>query len=55
MMEKPRKVALFYYSQTGQALRIGYNICKPLEEAGCEVVLKEIVPEEPYPFPWSSM
>ena len=54
-MEKPGKIALFYYTQTGQALRIADKICEPLEQAGCEVVRKEIVPEEPYPFPWSAM
>ena len=54
-MEKPKKIALFYYTQTGQALQIADKICEPLEEAGCEVVRKEIVPEEPYPFPWSAM
>ena len=54
-MEKPKKIALFYYSQTGQALRIADKICEPLEQAGCEVVRKEIVPEEPFPFPWSAM
>jgi len=54
-MGKPRKVALFYYTQTGQALRIADKICEPLEEAGCEIVRKEIIPEKSYPFPWSSM
>ena len=54
-MEKPKKIALFYYTQTGQALRIADKICEPLEQAGCMVVRKEIVPEEPYPFPWSAM
>ena len=54
-MEKPKKIALFYYTQTGQALRIAEKICEPLEQAGCVVVRKEIVPEEPFPFPWSAM
>ena len=54
-MEKPKKIALFYYTQTGQALQIADKICEPLEQAGCEVVRKEIVPEEPYPYPWSAM
>ena len=55
MKEKPKKIALFYYTQTGQALHIAEKICEPLEEAGCEVIRKPIVPEEPFPFPWSSM
>ena len=54
-MEKSHKIALFYYTQTGQALAIADKICEPLEQAGCEVVRKEIVPEEAYPFPWSAM
>ena len=54
-MEKPKKIALFYYTQTGQALQIAEKICEPLRHAGCEVVRKEIVPEEPYPYPWSAM
>ena len=54
-MGKPPKIALFYYTQTGQALQIADKICEPLEEAGCKVIRKEIEPVEPYPFPWSSM
>ena len=54
-MGKAYKVALFYYTQTGQALAIADKICEPLEQAGCEIVRKEIAPEEPYPFPWSAM
>ena len=55
MRELHKKIALFYYTQTGQALNIAEKICEPLVQAGCEVVRKEIVPEEPYPFPWSAM
>ncbi|MDR0394267.1 MAG: hypothetical protein LBH77_03820 [Tannerella sp.] len=54
-MEKKYKIALFYYTQTGQALAIADKLCEPLTQAGCEVIRKEIVPEEPYPFPWSAM
>ena len=54
-MEKTYKIALFYYTQTGQALAIADKICEPLEQAGCVVVRKEITPVEPYPFPWSAM
>ncbi|MDR0575858.1 MAG: hypothetical protein LBG96_17855 [Tannerella sp.] len=54
MKGKQKKIVLFYYTQTGQALRIAEKVCEPLVQAGCEVVRKEIVPEEPYPFPWSA-
>jgi hypothetical protein len=54
-MGKKYKIVLFYYTQTGQALAIADKICEPLIQVGCEVVRKEIVPEEPYPFPWSAM
>jgi hypothetical protein len=54
-MEKRYKIALFYYTQTGQALAIANKVCEPLSQAGCKVVRKAIVPEEPYPFPWSAM
>jgi hypothetical protein len=52
---KKYKIALFYYTQTGQALAIADRICKPFVQAGYDVVRKEIAPEEPYPFPWSAM
>ncbi|GHT09346.1 dialkylrecorsinol condensing protein DarA [Bacteroidia bacterium] len=48
------KVAAFYYTQTGQGLKILQSICSPLAKAGYEVVYKEIVPKTAYPFPWSS-
>ncbi|MDR2384851.1 MAG: hypothetical protein LBD80_04200 [Tannerella sp.] len=53
-MNKKHKIALFYYSQTGQALAIAEKVCEPLVRLGCEVVCKEIVPETPYPFPWTA-
>lgn len=52
---KKYKIALFYYTQTGQALAIAERICEPLAQAGCRIIRKEIVPEEPYPFPWPAM
>ncbi|MDR2913295.1 MAG: hypothetical protein LBV74_00420 [Tannerella sp.] len=55
MKGKQKKIVLFYYTQTGQALRIAEKVCEPLVQTGYEVVRKEIVPEEPYPFPWSAM
>lgn len=47
------KVAVFYYTQTGQAFEIAQKVCSPLVAAGAVVINKEILPEEPYPFPWS--
>ena len=48
------KIAIFYYSQSGQALQAAQNLCAPLQQAGGhhEVVFKEIKPVEQYPFPW---
>ena len=45
------KAVLFYYSQSGQALRAAENICKGFEKT--DVICKEIIPLEHYPFPWS--
>ena len=53
-MKQAFKIAVFYYTQTGQALAIAQKMCEPLAKAGCSVVYKEIVPERPYPFPWSA-
>ena len=47
------KIAVFYYTQTGQALQAAQSICHPLENRGNAVVYKAIEPEEPYPFPWT--
>ena len=47
-------VAVFYYTQTGQALAIARSLCAPLEAAGCRVVEREIRSVTAYPFPWSS-
>ena len=44
------KVAVFYYSQSGQALRVAEHICKGMKST---VVFREIVPQHPWPFPWS--
>lgn len=49
------KVAVFYYTQTGQALDIAKSTCQPLVEAGIEVVYKAIEPQDPFPYPWSYM
>ncbi len=49
------KTALFYYSQTSQALRVAQSICSPLSEGeGNSVIIKQIEPTTDYPFPWNS-
>ena len=53
-MGKENKIAVFYYTQTGQALAIVQKVCEPFITAGLQVIYKEIIPEEPFPFPWSS-
>lgn len=42
------KAAVFYYSQSGQALKAAESFCSPMS-----AVFKEIVPLQKYPFPWS--
>lgn len=53
-MARTLTVAVFYYTQTGQALAIARSLSAPLEAAGCRVVEREIRPVTAYPFPWSS-
>ena len=43
------KTVVFYYSQSGQALSAAKRICEPLGN----VVFKEIIPQQDYPFPWN--
>lgn len=43
------KTVVFYYTQSGQALKAAKSICQPMEE----VVYKQIVPWQTYPYPWS--
>jgi hypothetical protein len=52
-MEKKYKIVVFYYTQTGQALEIVQHVCEPLVAAGLQVIYKEIIPETPFPFPWT--
>lgn len=53
-MARTLTVAVFYYTQTGQALAIARSLSAPLEAAGCRVVERGIRPVTAYPFPWSS-
>lgn len=45
--------AVFYYTQSGQALKVAQHITEPMASDGNDVIYKEIVPLEHYPFPWS--
>lgn len=55
VVEKGKKIAVFYYTQTGQALEIARHVCKPLDNGKNMVIYKEIIPELPFSFPWSYM
>lgn len=43
------KTAVFYYTQSGQALRVAQSLCRPMGE----VVYKAIESEHVFPYPWS--
>lgn len=48
------KLAVFYYTQSGQALDIARSLTQPFEQAtACTVVFKEIRPRHDFPFPWT--
>ena len=47
------KVAVFYYSQSGQALCVAKSICTPLVDHGHQVIYKQIVSLEEFPYPWN--
>ena len=53
-MDDSYKIAVFFYTQTGQILEILKSLLTPLESEGCEVIYKQIEPVEPFPFPWTS-
>ena len=44
------KVAVFYYTQSGQALSVANSICSGMSGS---TVYKPVVPKQAYPFPWS--
>jgi len=48
-----KKIVVFCYTQSGQALQIAENVCSPLKNAGHTIIYKAIEPEEPFPFPWT--
>lgn len=43
------KAAIFYYTQSGQALKASQSICSAINEA----IFKEIKPQQDFPFPWN--
>ena len=49
-MDNNYKIAVFYYTQTGQLLNILRSLLKPLENEGCTVIYKTIEPVTPFPF-----
>lgn len=54
-MKETHTIAVFYYTQSGQALDIAKSITSSLESSdGFRVVYKEIVSLHTFPFPWSA-
>lgn len=48
-----KRVLLVQFSQTGQLARIARELTAPLAQAGdIELVVEELQPRRPYPFPW---
>lgn len=50
MNERP-KILVVYYTQTGQLKRIIDNVLAPIRDKA-DIVFEELVPVEPFPFPW---
>ncbi|MET7001317.1 hypothetical protein [Chitinophaga defluvii] len=50
MNERP-KILVVYYTQTGQLRRIIDNVLAPIRDKA-DIVFEELVPVEPFPFPW---
>lgn len=48
------RILVVYYSQTGQLTQAAQAMLRPLaERPDVEIVWQEIVPKEPFPFPWT--
>jgi len=48
------KIGVFYYTQSGQALNVAKSICSPISDnTENQVIYKQIIPLQHYPFPWS--
>lgn len=51
-----KKVLVISYSQTGQLEELTQSVLTPLQkDESVEVVIKNIQPKKPYPFPWDFM
>jgi hypothetical protein len=51
----PKKVLIVYYTQTGQLKEVVDSIAGPLRESDqISLVVEELKPKSPYPFPWTS-
>lgn len=48
-----KNVLVVNYSQTGQLTELGAQLIAPLAAAGHRVHLENLVPETPFPWPWS--
>jgi hypothetical protein len=47
------RILILYYSQTGQLTRAVRSLMAPLaERPDVELVWQEVLPQQPYPFPW---
>ena len=46
------KLAVFYFTQSGQAFLAAKSICSSVEKSS-SVIYKRIVPQHAYPFPWT--
>lgn len=48
------KIAVFYYTQSGQAFHVAKSICRSFEEDPIKfkISYKQILPLQEYPFPW---
>ncbi|ASP16670.1 dialkylresorcinol condensing enzyme [Neisseria sp. 23W00296] len=47
-----KKVLLVHYSQTGQLDALARHFAKPLRQSGIRTDCVNLVPQQPYPFPW---
>lgn len=55
MIDNKIKIAVFYYSQSGQACNVAQRLfcSEKVPETSCQVIYKQIIPTQTYPFPWS--
>lgn len=51
-MSQQKKILVVYFTQTGQLRRIIDHVLTPLQ-GKATITFEEIVPEQPFPFPWS--